>query len=47
MGGDTSLDFERLKRYSLFGGITPEAFETLRELIHTESYETGDLVIEE
>ena len=33
-----TLDFAHLKRYSMFGGVTPEAFETIRPLIHIKKY---------
>lgn len=42
-----SLNYEHLKRYSFFGGITPEVFETIRPLIHIEQYAAGDHVVEE
>ncbi len=42
-----SLDFERLKCYSLFGGITRETFETIRPLIHIENYVAGEDVVKE
>jgi CRP/FNR family transcriptional regulator, cyclic AMP receptor protein len=41
------LDFEHLKRYSMFGGITPESFETVRQFIHVEKYNKGDHIVEE
>ena len=42
-----SLNYEHLKRYSFFGGITREVFETIRPLIHIEQYAAGDHVVEE
>lgn len=42
-----SLNFDRLKRYSFFGGITRESFETIRPLIHLEDYVAGDDVVKE
>ncbi len=42
-----SLNFEHLKQYSFFGGITRETFETIRPFIHVEHYAEGDHVIEE
>jgi len=42
-----TLDFGHLKQYSLFGGITPETFETIRPFIHLEEFAQGDDVIEE
>ena len=42
-----TLDYETLKRYSLFGGLTEEAFETLRPLIHTERFAEGVDIVEE
>lgn len=47
MGGCPSLDFQHLSQYSLFGGITSEAFETIRPLIHIVHYESGEIIIEE
>ena len=42
-----SLDYEHLKRYSLFGGITREAFEAIKPLIHLETFKPGDEVMRE
>jgi len=42
-----TLDFQELKRYSMFGGITPETFEALRPFIHLQDFNTGDHVMEE
>lgn len=47
VGSETDLDFEHLRRYSMFGGLTPETFETLRPFIHVEQYNAGDHVVEE
>ena len=47
MEGGQALDFENLKRYSFFGRITPEVFETIRPLIHVEQYAAGTHVVEE
>jgi CRP-like cAMP-binding protein len=41
------LEFNHLKRYSLFGGITGEAFETIKPLIHLVHYNAGEIVMEE
>jgi CRP/FNR family transcriptional regulator, cyclic AMP receptor protein len=41
------LDFEHLKRYSMFGGITPQSFEIVRPFIHIESFSKGDHIVEE
>jgi CRP-like cAMP-binding protein len=41
------IDFTHLSRYSLFGGITCEAFEVIRPLIHTVHYEPGEVIIHE
>lgn len=42
-----ALDFNHLKRYSLFGGITDDAFERIRPLIHLCHYHAGDDVVAE
>ena len=47
MEAGQALDFEHLKRYSMFGGITEETFETIRPFIHLEHYTVGDHVIDE
>lgn len=40
-------DYDVLRRYSLFGGITREAFEAIRPLIHIERFRPGDEIVEE
>jgi len=42
-----TLDFEHLKRYSLFGGVTDDAFERIRPFINIEHYAPGDDVVAE
>lgn len=47
MSGEDTLDFEYLKRYSLFGGVTRDTFEKIRPFIHVEHYAPGEHVVEE
>jgi len=47
MDAAAPLDYEHLKRYSLFGGITDDAFERIRPLIHLEHHAAGDEIVAE
>jgi CRP-like cAMP-binding protein len=40
-------DFSYLKRHSLFGGVTEEAFEQIRPLVRTQHFAPGDVVMHE
>ncbi len=42
-----AIDFDHLKRYSLFGGMTSEALDLIKPLIHLEHFDSGDVIIEE
>jgi CRP-like cAMP-binding protein len=47
MDEGNALNFDQLKRYSLFGGITDAAFARIRPLVHLEHYDEGDNVVSE
>ncbi len=41
------VDFEYLRRCSLFGGVTAEAFENFRPLILRQTFAAGDVILAE
>jgi CRP-like cAMP-binding protein len=45
--GTECVDFEYLKRCSLFGGVTAEAFEHLRPYIRRERFAAGSVILAE
>lgn len=41
------VDFDYLQRCSLFGGLTPEAFEQVRPLIRRQAFAPNDVILAE